>query len=380
MDERQRSTDFQTVRICWNRQNDAGKHIAENVNGLVEFAAYTGKAADVLRNKGCHGAQTIHKLIYIPEGSSYPPEYYELSDEFQILASKLDADERDSKRMTQINIRLTELEKEKKLKFQINEESVAQHAKLVIIDECSMVGEDIGKDLLEIADKVLVLGDPAQLPPVKSGGFFTNHEPDFMLTDIHRQAKESPIIELATKVRNKEILQIGTYGNCSVLGPGERYTDIALEADQIICGTHKMRHASNKKIREYRGYDSEIPVATEKVICLYNDYDKGFFNGQIWTLEEDAVRHGLRVKAKAKCDGDGQKTELAMGTPKDTPFGYEVASDFDYSYCLTCHKSQGSQWDHVMVIDESKVFRQDAWRWLYTAITRAAERVDIIQK
>ena len=57
-----------------------------------------------------------------------------------------------------------------------------------------MVDEDLGRDLLSFGKPVLVLGDPAQLPPVKGGGFFTEAEPDVMLTEVHRQAADNPII------------------------------------------------------------------------------------------------------------------------------------------------------------------------------------------
>ena len=66
-----------------------------------------------------------------------------------------------------------------------------------MIDECSMVDAELGRDLLSFGKPILVLGDPAQLPPVKGGGFFTEAEPDVMLTQIHRQAEDNPIIRLS---------------------------------------------------------------------------------------------------------------------------------------------------------------------------------------
>jgi exodeoxyribonuclease-5 len=50
----------------------------------------------------------------------------------------------------------------------------------------------------------------------------------------------------------------------------------------------------------------------------------------------------------------------------------------DFGWAITCHKSQGSQWDDVVVHDESGSFREAADQWLYTAITRAAERLVIV--
>jgi len=52
---------------------------------------------------------------------------------------------------------------------------------------------------------------------------------------------------------------------------------------------------------------------------------------------------------------------------------------FDFGYAITTHKAQGSQWDRVVIFDESAVFREEAPRWLYTALTRAAEQVIVVR-
>src|SRR5688500_3222997 len=142
------------------------RRIAEGVDGDVLFAAFTGKAAQVMRNKGCANARTIHSLIYRPRGEKPEKETGELQPAFAL-----------------------------------NRASPVGKAKLIIVDECSMVDEALGRDLLSFGTPVLVLGDPGQLPPVKSGdgggGYFTEHEPDVMLTEIHRQARDNPIVALA---------------------------------------------------------------------------------------------------------------------------------------------------------------------------------------
>jgi exodeoxyribonuclease-5 len=112
------------------------RHIAEAVEGEVAFGAYTGKAALVMRSKGCHDASTIHSLIYRSRESD-----------------------------------------EGGPSFVLNRQSAAAKADLIVIDECSMVDEELGRDLLSFGRPVLVLGDPAQLPPVKGGGFFTRPSP-----------------------------------------------------------------------------------------------------------------------------------------------------------------------------------------------------------
>src|SRR5690606_7131414 len=133
-------------------------HLAQDVRN-VRYAAFTGKAALVMRKRGCKGAQTIHSLIYT-------------------LVS----------------------EKEGEPRFVLDEESPAADADLIVIDEVSMVDEQLGRDLLSFGVKVLVLGDPFQLPPVQGAGFFTADEPDVILTEILRTAADTPTDHLSLYV------------------------------------------------------------------------------------------------------------------------------------------------------------------------------------
>lgn len=121
------------------------KHFAENVDGEVLFAAFTGKAAQVLRSRGATNARTIHSLIYRPRGE----ETVEDEETGKTSVAPM---------------------------FSINRQSPLAKAALIIIDECSMVDEQLGKDLMSFGTPILVLGDPGQLPPVSGGGFFTEQE------------------------------------------------------------------------------------------------------------------------------------------------------------------------------------------------------------
>ena len=136
------------------------RHLAERVDGKVLFAAFTGKAALVMRSKGCERASTIHSLIYKPRESGEEIPSFDLWDD-----------------------------------------APASKAALIVIDECSMVDAELGRDLMSFGVPVLVLGDPAQLPPIQGGGFFTDAEPDAMLTEVHRQAEDNPIIRLSMDIR-----------------------------------------------------------------------------------------------------------------------------------------------------------------------------------
>jgi DNA helicase IV len=55
----------------------------------------------------------------------------------------------------------------------------------------------------------------------------------------------------------------------------------------------------------------------------------------------------------------------------------QYSDEFYFGEAITVHKSQGSQWDDLYVFDESGAFREDAQKHLYTAVTRAAERITV---
>ena len=93
----------------------------------------------------------------------------------------------------------------------------ASKARLIVIDECSMVDAELGRDLLSFGTPLLVLGDPAQLPPIQGAGFFTAGEPDAMLTEVHRQARNDPIVRLSMEVRSGNRLAPGKYGLTEVV-------------------------------------------------------------------------------------------------------------------------------------------------------------------
>ena len=152
------------------------RHIADGVNGNVKFAAFTGKAALVMRNKGCDNASTIHSLIYRTRESGEEQPSFELWDD-----------------------------------------APASKAKLIVIDVCSMVDAELGRDLMSFDCPLLVLGDPAQLPPIQGGGFFTDAEPDAMLTEVHRQAQDDPIVRMSMAVREGRALDLGTFGESEVV-------------------------------------------------------------------------------------------------------------------------------------------------------------------
>lgn len=369
------------------------RHLAANTGGQVAFAAYTGKAASVLVSKGCP-ATTIHSLIYIPYSKS-KNRLRTLEDQLaeQNLLAKTEPDGHNDPSIQRRRKRLQkQIDDEKnevnKPGFVLNNESDVRLLDLLIIDECSMVGVDMGQDLLSFGTKILVLGDPAQLPPVASGGFFTDQKPDYMLTSIHRQAENDPIIHLATMVRTGEKLTVGEYGLSRVMRKEKLTPELPMAQDQIICGRNKTRHSINRRCRELLGLPVDEPVVPgEKVICLRNNHTLGILNGTIWTVDWTDRDDEELISMVIKEHGVAGGYELGVTCWK-AAFGGDTSAipwwerrdheEFDHGYAITVHKAQGSQWPAVMIFDESGAFRDDARKHLYTAITRAEKSVVIV--
>ncbi|HEY6257637.1 MAG TPA: AAA family ATPase [Xanthobacteraceae bacterium] len=322
------------------------KHIAEGADGKVLFAAFTGKAALVMRRKGCAGATTIHSLIYKPlESESETPT------------------------------------------FELWEDAPAANAALIVIDECSMVDAELGRDLMSFKVPVLVLGDPAQLPPIQGGGFFTEAAPDAMLTEVHRQAQDDPIVRLSMDIRAGLRLVPGEYGASQVVRRDALDPQRVLDADQILVGRNATRRAYNARMRERRGVKEALPMQGDKLVCLRNNRRKGLFNGGLWVIkekpktrreiigmrlqpEENALGRTVKVSVRPECfTGAIEKVEWAARKRYD---------EFDFGYVLTVHKAQGSQWDDVVLFDESFAFPDSRERWLYTGVTRAAKKLTVV--
>lgn len=329
------------------------KELANAVKGAVLFATFTGKAALVLRKKGCDEASTIHSLIY-----------------------KVDVCARTGV-----------------ASFTLNPESDAADAALIVIDEVSMVGEELAKDLLSFGTKVLVLGDPAQLPPVKDEGFFINSAPDVMLTEVHRQAQDNPIIRMSMNIREGGRLMHGEYGDSSVIRRADvdqpRLRDLVLGSDQLLCGLNRTRTAFNRRIRMLKQLVGDPtpwhPTVCDRLICLRNNRTKHIFNGSLWEVEEVQDKFSRLDMIVTSLDEDRDPVKIEVfeeffnGTESSLDWRDRRKSDeFTFGWAITCHKAQGSQWDNVIVFDESGAFREAQRNWLYTAVTRAAERVTVV--
>jgi exodeoxyribonuclease-5 len=352
-----RSPIFRLFGYAGTGKTTLARYFAEHVDGDVQFAAFTGKAAQVLRSKGANNARTLHSLIYRPRGEEAIED--ETTGKTSIAPT-----------------------------FSLNRQSPVAKAALIVVDECSMVDEQLGRDLMTFGTPILVLGDPGQLPPISGGGFFTEHEPDYLLTEIHRQARDNPIIRMALDVREGRELAYGDEGRAKVISKSEVNQDLVLSADQVLVGTNRTRKRYNQRLRELKGFTAEYPQAGDKLVCLRNDPAKGLLNGSLWkvmTSSKETVKPGINLLVSPEDEDRGvAKIKLlkAQFEDPDAEIPWQTKKrfdDFDYGYALTVHKAQGSQWDNVVLFDESYAFRDTRERWLYTAITRAAEQLTIVK-
>ena len=353
------------------------------------IATFTGKAASVLRKKGNETAQTIHSLIYIPEGDA---DEAEVPTEGFAPAGGLFGGEPPAPRAKRAH---------DDLQFALNLMGPASQVDLIALDECSMVDDVMGQDVLAFGKPVLVMGDPGQLPPVKQDGlgFFTRGTPDVMLTEVHRQALESPILRLATLARSGEAIPWVDLGAARVLKLNRANEHLVLRPDtQVICGVHRVRKEVTRRIRHARGFAGE-PMAGETIICGKNNRDRKLFNGLQGVLTsapepyqrvdgDDSIMSEL-VDLEVHMDDHANPLACTAhpwmfaddrGLEVEQPRMKRGIEWFGFGYVLTCHKSQGSEWDDVTVVDDSGSFNDQRHRWLYTAITRAADRLTILRR
>lgn len=362
------------------------KHVVTQKLKLVpdESAAFvtpTGKAATALIRKGIP-ATTLHKLIY-----------QSITEEKEIILN--------GKKITV-----------EKLLFR-RRESIDKGIKLIILDEFSMVSDEVLSDIISYGVKLLLCGDNAQLPPVEGANCFLG-APDFTLKTIVRQERGNPIIELSERARKGEYIACGRYGDTvrviskRIFG-GEMRKNCLMRADQIICGINKTRASINDEVRGYLGF-GKLPEDGDKLICTQNNWEMfidsqmrfNMVNGIIGTayspyylpeegigfvcfkpdFTEEVCPEAVPFDTGIFTDGTYRHKRgdyFEKFDEKGQPAGAFTLNRFEFGYCISCHKAQGSEFDNVVVFDESYAFKEDRNRWLYTAITRAKKKLVIVR-
>lgn len=330
----------------------------------VRYLTYTGKASLVLTRKG-NTAQTIHSFCYDPKISSY-------RDVFGMEKSKITGFD---------------------LKHSINDE-----VKLIVLDEASMISEHLLRDIFSFKTKILALGDPAQLPPVKGKGNDVLVRADVFLDKIHRQAADSPIIWISTLAREGRPLPYGTHGGLVHVIPRHAVnTRMLLESDQVITCQHANRIRYNNQVREYLGFDGLMPQVGEKLICLKNNWKTlsnksltPLINGLTCRVDEPIknIRKGMR-EFDVTVEIEGSPNDYFYEVPANLDFFEPLPKikpdtegrmdHFDFGYAVTCHRAQGSEYDRVLYVHDAFAgFGTPLYRQLlYTGMTRAVKSLTI---
>lgn len=292
---------------------------------------------------------------------------------------------------------------------------------LIVIDEASMVGDKIWRDLWEVAQaleiKILLVGDLFQLPPVnpEDADFstLTSLSTPFRanLTEVVRQALDNPIIEASMLIRQSEFDTLDAIDLLPSIESQNLVRDhVKLPTSKaLIVWRNATRRRLNSEIRLELGLAPDILNVGEQLIVTYNNYDLDRYNGEIvtfngWTQapgEQEAVTD--RFKGQSAMIGYGVTTvegKVVLLSPEEVlgraagmsaktiagasrgygrrVLGYPAKTapphlNADLGYALTAHKSQGSEYDNVVVLIEKgrRVQMYEGRRWLYTSITRA---------
>lgn len=334
----------------------------ENPKLRIAFCSYTGKATRVLNRKLSDTKSivekdyigTIHRLIYKP-----------ILDEEDTVVGWETLPEED---------------------FEYD---------LIIIDEASMVTEEIWKDLLSYERPILAVGDHGQLPPINSN-FNLMAKPEIRLEEIYRQERDNPIINVSEIARKYGSLPYEEFSpTVKKIRKTEPDTQDILTSifesfnndTMVLCGYNKTRISLNQAIRALH-FDSPNPTSGDRVICLKNNRRMDIFNGMTGTIldiEKVEINDFAYYDAEIALDYEdfpffGKISLEQFNSPELVERKVEDLNYFDYGYALTVHKAQGSQAKRVVVFEERfpKMDDETFRRWLYTAVTRAEEELYII--
>lgn len=323
--------------------------IKEIVSWLPNTAvvAYTGKAVSVLRRKGVRKAQTLHSLLY------------------RVCGEDEEGDPIFSRRMTL-------------------ETPDLRAPDLVIVDEASMINQRMHEDLEILARKILYVGDHGQLEPIGYDPGLMK-DPIIKLEKIHRQAEGSEILRYAHHLRKgMDPFDWDKPSEDSDVQISNRWPKNIHEFDAVLVGLNSTRHGMNRHIREERGYTGMLPTPGETLICLTNNSHFGIFNGLQVVVKECVQRDDDTAQLRF-IDDEGYDRQVPIYLPQlgtsekfyRDEFIREGLGLFDWGYALTVHKSQGSEFERVCVI-EGNLHNWNKARWRYTAATRAAKHLTYV--
>lgn len=371
------------IRELTNPKSEDGANIR------VLFVAFTNRAVSVLESKGCVPARTMHSLLYdVEEYSETEREEHRAMKQAYLDAVMAGVPPEERPPMPPSN---------KRVGFGLRSaDDLAEQIRgfdVIAVDECSMIGRRMGEHLLLLNKPIIGIGDPGQLQPVGDAPFFARKSPDVLLTEILRT--DNDILDLATHVRRG-----GSFTSFAPDGEGFNIRRKAppewFDYDQVICGIHDKRRAINEHVRKLRGYKGLLPNVGEKLICVKNNKEEGILNGQLWIVTAsrvqgdyanlDLVEYAPRkdpALLEIRLDVKVHLGCFSRDIKDDTEMGVAYRNDsvlMTWGYAITAHKSQGSEWNSVLVFDDGHIFRDQSREWRYTAVTRAAKKLAVVSR
>lgn len=334
-------------------------------NSEILACAYSGKAVDRMCENGLD-AQTIHSTFYTPT-------LYKLKDEYGDYV-------------------IENGQYKYKLDF-VLKDSLPEGIKLIVIDELSMVPDNIMEDILSFGIPIIGMGDIDQLPPI-FGICSYMMRPDFFLTEIMRQDKDNPIIWICQQVKAGERLKCGTYGESRILRSIEMDRNLIDDYNMIIACRNKTRDMFNDVIRAGVLKRMPEPAIGDKVICRQNiksftGAGRFLSNGTVGYIDD--ILSETRTSKKVEIDfcPEYDMSQVFPNVEMDIKYiqmPYDERSEvgltkyvkFEYGYAITAHLSQGSEYPSILYIDEpfGGFSLRKALR--YTAISRASKKIDIV--
>lgn len=292
--------------------------------------AYTGKAANVLRKKKVGETSTIHSLIYRGLPQKDGTIIWQLIDKYELDCEGF------------------------------------------IIDEASMVSEEIYLDLLSFGKPIICIGDHGQLEPIGTS-FNLMATPDVKLEQIHRNANE--IAYFANHLRNGYTPQsFHAEKQVQIIDFNLIEDKHLANTDQVICAFNKTRVDINERVRRHLKINFAYIAKGEKIMCLRNNKFLKLFNGL-----QGIVTEVHKDDSFSFISDDKELYERISYNPNvfgqvaydwTTDREEEYKNPFDYAYGITGHKSQGDEWGNVIVVAQ----RNDKWdssKWNYTVASRA---------
>lgn len=350
----------------------------ERTGVISAFLAPTGKAAQVLKSKlpPHNQVSTIHAALYTPIEAT--------QDALDVLEKSLAEDPTNDAIKDAIKYHKEAMKKG--VAFILSVARLGQG--VVVVDEASMLATREYENLVKLGCKLLLVGDPAQLPPVNSKCYITSDSADFTLTEIHRTALESPITRLSLAIRNNESFNDWDGWVVKADHKKIKYLSLFNQVDQVLTWRNATRFAANKRMRGIQGIDQRHPVHGDKMIVLNNKMlqvnntkmKAQIVNGQQFICNVDTAPGANALMMPIVLENGGTVKPFVSVEPCLANYGQGYKREYnnglvyvDYAYAITVHKSQGSEWNKVAILDDAKgiMKKHEYRRWLYTAVTRA---------